>query len=170
MPRKSAAVLAAEAEAAALLSRPFADGSTDPFGAKSADEREAVCLAIAAAKLAGASGKEMRATFGERLTGPARRKCFLFLASLPQHADAGFDRPPYIGRSYDAYRDSQPRQGSRHAREHGALAEARRAEARSNAEQALAAAQAAPKGRSKASKAEHAAAVARCEATLAALA
>jgi hypothetical protein len=170
MPRKSAAVLAREAAEAALLARPFADGSTDPYGAMPTDRKETVALAIAAAKLAGASGKEMRETFGPRLTGPARRKCFLFLASLPQHAEAGFDRPPYIAASYEAYRDAQPRSGSRHAREHGAQAEARRAEARSNAEQALAAAQAAPKGRSKASKAEHAAAVARCEATLAALA
>src|SRR5262245_29960591 len=128
MPRKTkaqlqeeAAILAAQEAEAALLARPFAVDSTDPYGARDTAGKLAVAEEIAAAKLAGASGNEMRATFGERLTGPARRKV------LREH---GFDGPGYVAPSYVAYRDGEDRVGSRHAREHGALAEARRQEQR----------------------------------------
>jgi hypothetical protein len=81
MPRKSKAVLAAEQaakeQAAALAqraARPFADDSTDPYAGRDADGRKAVAEQVRDAKLAGASGNEMRERFGARLTGPARRK------------------------------------------------------------------------------------------------
>jgi hypothetical protein len=123
------------------------------------EERRTVAEAIRAAKLAGASGDEMRQTFGERLTGPARRKV------LREHdLEAGA-----IARSYVAYRDGDERSGTRHAKEHGALAEARKAEARKAADAELAAALCAPKGRTKASKAAHAERVRIAEATVAAL-
>ena len=117
MPSKSAAVLAAEQAAATLAARPFADGSTAPFAAMPEDEQRAVAQSIASAKLAGASGNELRATFGERLTGPARRKVLRSFG-----LDAGT-----IARSYEAYRDGDPRQGTRHAGKHGGRAEERRA-------------------------------------------
>jgi hypothetical protein len=121
MPRKSKQEIEQEAAVAALLARPFAVDSTDPYGARDAAGKLAVAESIAQAKLAGASGNEMRAEFGERLTGPARRKV------LREH---GFDGPGYVAPSYVAYRDGEDRQGTRHAREHGALAEARRTEQR----------------------------------------
>jgi hypothetical protein len=115
MPRKTRTA----APAAPVESRPFADGSTAPYAALAPDAKLAVAESIRAAKLAGASGNEMRATFGERLTGPARRKV------LREHGlEAGA-----IARSYVEYRDGEARTGTRHAREHGANAGALRAAA-----------------------------------------
>lgn len=127
MPRKTKEMLAAEkaekaaaAALAALAARPFADGSTDPYAARSADDRAAVAASIAADKRGGLSGNELRAKYGERLTGPARRKV------LREHGESAGT----IARSYDAYRDGETRSGTRHAREHGAAAAAARSEAR----------------------------------------
>jgi len=103
---------------------PFAPDSTAPYGDRTDAGKRDVAAAIANAKVAGASGNEMRATFGSKLTGPARRKV------LREH---GFTGTAYVARSYDAYGDGDPRAGSRHAREHGALAVERRAEARTEA-------------------------------------
>lgn len=143
MPRKSKAVREAEAAAeaariaqeaaeAAQAARPFAVDSTDPYGARDDAGKLAVAEAIAAAKLAGASGNEMRERFGSRLTGPARRKV------LRAH---GLGNAQTIARSYDSYRDGDSRQGTRHAREHGAraaerIAEQRKADAEAEAAQA----------------------------------
>lgn len=142
MPRKTKAQREAEAAAAAAAAlaqqqederaaRPFAVDSTDPYGARDDAGKLAVAEAIAAAKLAGASGNEMRERFGSRLTGPARRKV------LRAH---GFDGVGHIARSYDSYRDGDPREGTRHAREHGARAAERVAEARKAQAEAEAAA------------------------------
>src|SRR5262245_40920187 len=161
MPRKSKQQIAAEQAEAARLARPFAVDSTDPYGARTAEQQAEVAASIAAAKLAGASGNELRGQFGERLTGPARRKV------LRAH---GYDGTAYVARSYSQYRDGEDRSGTRHAREHGAQAEARRAEARAEAEQALADARKARKGRSKAEREAYAANVAQAEQRLAALA
>lgn len=109
-----------EAHFAALLARPFADGSTDPYGARSEAARKAVAESIAADKASGLSGAELRTKYGARLTGPARRKV---LRSF------GLDSPATIARSYDAYRDGSARVGTRHAREHGARAAERREQA-----------------------------------------
>jgi hypothetical protein len=168
MPRKSKAVLAAEQaakeQAAALAqraARPFADDSTDPYAGRDADGRKAVAEQVRDAKLAGASGNEMRERFGARLTGPARRKL------LREH---GFGSPATIARSYDAYRDGESRTGTRHAKEHGAAAQAQRAAAREEAQAELAAAQAARKGRSKADRAAYAERVAQAQERVASLA
>jgi hypothetical protein len=102
--------------------RPFSADAPEAsqFGALSASAQTAVAKAIAADKVAGLSGDELRAKYGARLTGPTRRKVL---------RAAGFDGTGYIARSYTAYRDGDGRTGSRHAREHGALAQARRREA-----------------------------------------
>ena len=99
--------------------RPFSADAPEAsqFGALSADAQTKVAKAIAADKVAGLSGDELRTKYGARLTGPTRRKV------LRAH---GFDGTGYIARSYVAYRDGDDRNGSRHAREHGALAQARR--------------------------------------------
>jgi hypothetical protein len=159
MPRKTKQQLAQEAAEAARAARPFAFDSTAPYGDRTPSEQESIAASIAAAKLAGASGNELREQFGERLTGPARRKV------LRAHGlDSGT-----IARSYEQYRDGDSRQGTRHAREHGARAAEQRAAACSECEQELAAARKAPKGRTKASKAEHTARIAECEQRLALL-
>lgn len=100
-------------------SRPFAVESAAPYGTLAADAQRAVAEGIAADKAAGLSGNELRAKYGERLTGPARRKV------LRAH---GLDSAATIARSYSAYRDGEARSGSRHAREHGPLALARKRE------------------------------------------
>lgn len=161
MPSKTKAQREAERAAKAEAARPFAPDSTDPFGARDEAGRKAVAEAIRDAKLAGASGEEMRQRFGSRLTGPARRKVLRAY---------GFGGPSTIARSYEEYRDGESRTGTRHAREHGAEAQARRAEAREEAARELAEAQAARKGRSKADKAAYAARVAEAEARVASLA
>lgn len=74
-------------------------------------QRSAVAKAVAADKASGLSGNELRAKYGEALTGPARRKLL---------RTYGLDSPATIARSYDAYRDGDARKGTRHAREHGA--------------------------------------------------
>ena len=159
-PRKTAEQKRAEAEAAALAARPFAHDSTAAFAQLPGDEQARIAQAIASDKVAGLSGDELRAKYGERLTGPARRKV------LRAHGvEAGA-----IARSYEQYRDGDPRTGTRHAREHGAAAEARKAEARVEAEAELAAARKARKGRSKAERAAYAARVEAAEARVAALA
>src|SRR4051794_6065553 len=115
MPRKSSKSAPVPVE-----SRPFADGSAAPFAALPEADRKLIAENIAADKAAGLSGNELRARYGERLTGPARRKVLRAY---------GFDGGAFIARSYDTYRDGDLRNGSRHAREHGALAAQRRAEA-----------------------------------------
>ena len=102
--------------------RPFSPDAPEAaqFGALSASEQMKVAKAIAADKAAGLSGDELRTKYGVRLTGPTRRKVL---------RSAGFDGTGYIARSYAQYRDGDPRTGTRHAREHGALAQARRREA-----------------------------------------
>ena len=157
MPRKTAEQRKQDEQNA----RPFADGSTAPFAGRTEDERRSIAEQIAADKASGLSGNELRAKYGERLTGPARRKVLRTF---------GLDSPATIARSYDEYRDGQPRSGSRHAREHGARAEERRAALREEADAALVAARKAPKGRTKASREAHAALVAECEARVASLA
>lgn len=118
MPRKSRST--APAPVAPVETRPFADGSAAPFAALPEADRKSIAERIAADKASGLSGNELRARYGERLTGPARRKVLRAF---------GFDGGAFIARSYDAYRDGDFRNGSRHAREHGALAAQRRAEA-----------------------------------------
>jgi hypothetical protein len=102
--------------------RPFSADAPEAkqFGALSASAQTAVAKAIAADKAAGLSGDELRAKYGARLTGPTRRKVL---------RAAGFDGTGYIARSYTAYRDGDGRTGTRHAREHGALAQQRRRQA-----------------------------------------
>jgi len=102
--------------------RPFSPDApeSEQYGALSATLQKHLAKAIAADKAAGLSGDELRAKYGVRLTGPTRRKV------LRAH---GFDGAGYIARSYSAYRDGDSRTGTRHAREHGALAQARRREA-----------------------------------------
>jgi hypothetical protein len=112
---------------APVESRPFADDSSAPFGALAPDEQKAIAAAIAADKAAGLSGNELRAKYGARLSGPARRKLLRAY---------GFEGTAYIARSYEAYRDGDARNGSRHAREHGAAAASRRAQAAQEAAQA----------------------------------
>lgn len=129
MPRKTKKQTEAEKAAAVLAARPFAVDSTDPYGARDDAGKLAVAEAIRDAKLAGASGAEMRERFGARLTGPARRKV------LRAH---GFGNAQTIARSYEAYRDGDSRQGTRHAREHGhraaeRIAAQRKAEAEAEA-------------------------------------
>lgn len=159
--RKTAAEKAREQAEAALLARPFADGSTDPYAGRDEAGRRAVAEQVRDAKLAGASGNEMRERFGPRLTGPQRRRI------LREH---GFGSPATIAPSYTEYRDGDARAESRHAREHGARAESRRAEAREAAEAEAEAARKARKGRTKAERAAYAARLAEAEARVASLA
>jgi hypothetical protein len=161
MPRKTNEQKAREQAEQALASRPFAVDSTDPYGSRDDAGKAAVAAEVAAAKASGASGNEMRERFGERLTGPARRKL------LRAH---GFDGTAYVARSYDAYRDGESRSGTRHAREHGAEAASKRAQALAEAEAEAEAARKARKGRSKAERAAYAARVAEAEARVASLA
>jgi hypothetical protein len=161
MPGKTKAQREAEAREQALAARPFAVDSTDPYGARDDAGKRAVAEAVATAKASGASGDEMRERFGERLTGPARRKL------LRAH---GFSGTAYVARSYDSYRDGESRTGTRHAREHGAEAASRRAQALAEAEAEAEAARKARKGRTKAERAAYAARVAEAEARVAALA
>jgi len=102
--------------------RPFSPDAPDAkrYGNLSTDAKRKVAEAIRDAKLAGASGDEMRAAFGPLLTGPARRKV------LREH---GFGSAQTIARTYSMYRDGDARTGTRHAREHGANAGALRREA-----------------------------------------
>src|SRR5262245_51283034 len=97
---------------------PFALESTAPYASKTVAQQRAIAKRIASAKDAGLSGDELRAVFGGLLSGPARRKIFLAFGLAEGR----------IAPSYSAYRDGDARQGSRHAREHGAEAAARRAE------------------------------------------
>jgi len=170
MPRKSKAQVEAEKAAAEFAARPFSGPtrefpqdpeSSDPYAGRDDAGKLAVAQAIAADKAAGLSGNELRARYGQRLTGPARRKV------LRAHS---LDSTATIARSYDAYRDGESRQGTRHAREHGAEAAAKRAQAREEAAAELLAAQASRKGRSKADKEAYAARVAAAEARVASLA
>lgn len=117
-PRKTAAQRAAAKLAAEVAARPFAVDSTAPYGAMQDGAKLAVARSIAADKAAGLSGDELRRKYGERLSGPARRKV------LREHSLASAST---IAPSYNAYRDGEPRQGSRHAIEHGSRAEERRA-------------------------------------------
>jgi hypothetical protein len=117
---------------AALAARPFAVESTDPYAGRDEAGQRAVADEIAAAKAAGASGDEMRARFGERLSGPARRKVL--------RAHGYGTASGHVARSYGSYRDGEPRSGTRHAREHGAragelAAQAKQAAAEEAAEQ-----------------------------------
>jgi hypothetical protein len=154
MARKTKQQITAEKAQAALLARPFTADSTAPYGAMPEAEQREVAKAIANAKASGASGDEMRARFGEKLTGPARRKVLRAF---------GFTGREFIAPSYGEYRDGDTRVGTRHAREHGALAQARRAEAREAAQAELAAATKSKKGRTKAERAAYAARVAQAE-------
>jgi hypothetical protein len=99
--------------------RPFSPDAPDAsqFAALPAAEQSKVAASIAADKASGLSGDELRSKYGPRLTGPARRKVL---------RAAGFDGAGYIARSYSQYRDGDDRNGTRHAREHGALALQRR--------------------------------------------
>lgn len=125
MPRKTKQQRADEA----LAARPFAHDSTDPYGAMPADRKAKVAESIAQAKASGASGDEMRAIFGPRLTGPARR------IVLRTH---GYGGTAYVARSYEAYRDGDERRGTRHAREHGSRAAELRAQAEADEAKRLA--------------------------------
>jgi hypothetical protein len=114
MPRKSRSIeVPAE-------SRPFAADTVAPFASLSGEAQSSIASAIAADKAAGLSGNDLRAKFGEGLTGPARRKV------LRKH---GFGGTAYIARSYDEYRDGDSRKGTEHAREHGPNAGAKLREA-----------------------------------------
>jgi hypothetical protein len=133
---------------AAIAGTPFAPDADPAFAAYGDKVRAGIVAAIAADKRAGFSGNEMRAKYGERLTGPARRKL------LREHGeDAGT-----IARSYGSYRDGDARQGTRHAREHGAAAQAARAE--QDRKEAAAAKRKASAAARKARKAEQAQAAA----------
>jgi predicted secreted Zn-dependent protease len=104
------------APAAPAETRPFAVDSTAPFASLAKDVQQTIAENIAADKVAGLSGNELRAKYGERLTGPARRKVL---------RDFSLATAATIARSYAQYRDGQARIGSRHAREHGSQAAAR---------------------------------------------
>lgn len=110
--------------AAAVAARPFAaeHGSDLPaYGAQPDDVKVGIATAIAEAKAGGLSGDDLRARFGEGLTGPMRRRV------LRAHDLAS---PATIARSYASYRDGSTRQGSSHAREHGPAAAERQAAAK----------------------------------------
>lgn len=98
--------------------RPFAADSTKPYAKLNKAQRSAVAKRIAKDwGEGGLSGNELREKFGEQLTGPTRR------VVLRDHGYGAL-----VGRSYNAYRDGETRQGTRHAREHGPKASERRAE------------------------------------------
>lgn len=134
--------------------------STAPYAGLTEAAQRKVAQSIAADKAAGLSGNDLRAKYGAKLTGPVRRKV------LRAH---GFDGIAYIARSYDQYQDGDQRVGSAHAQHHGALAQARKAEAKREAEAELTAARKAKKGRTKAERAAYQARVDQAEAMLAAL-
>lgn len=117
------AVRASSAERTSLLlpvqrgsDLPFAPESTAGYGTLPKNSQRAVAKRIASAKDAGLSGDEMRAVFGALLSGPARRKVL---------RDYGI-ADGRIAPSYVEYIDGDARIGTRHAREHGAEALARR--------------------------------------------
>lgn len=119
------AVRASSAERTALLlpvqrgsDLPFAPESTAGYGTLPKNSQRAVAKRIASAKDASLSGDEMRAVFGALLSGPARRKVLRDFGLAE-----GTNR---IAPSYAEYIDGDSRIGSRHAREHGAEALARR--------------------------------------------
>jgi hypothetical protein len=121
MPRTTRSTRSART-APAVPVRPFADAdSLRAFRAAPTAVRAAVAKSVAQAKAQGASGDEMRETFGQLLSGPNRRTL------LREH---GYDGPTYVARSYDAYRDGDSRKGTQHAREHGVAAQERKAEER----------------------------------------
>jgi hypothetical protein len=135
--------------AASPVLRPYADAdSLRAFRAAPTATRAKVAKQVAQAKANGASGEEMRETFGDLLSGPNRR------ALLREY---GFDTATYIARSYDAYRDGDSRKGTQHAREHGAQAEERRAAREAEERAAKAAARKAAKAARDAAKATGAA-------------
>lgn len=119
--------------AAAIKALPFAPGrdvSKPPaFEALPEALQRAIAESIARDKAAGMSGNDLRAKYsgaseahakGQGLTGPMRRQVL---------RKFGFDNAKTIARSYDAYTDGEARKGSAHAKEHGALAAQRQAEA-----------------------------------------
>jgi hypothetical protein len=125
---------------AIIAARPFApEHAADApaaFGNLPENAQRAVASAIARDKAAGLSGADLRARYGgesksngaERdtgLTGPMRRTILRRF---------GLDSAATIARSYDAYGDGTPRSGSAHARNYGARAAERQAEAIRQAE------------------------------------
>jgi hypothetical protein len=149
MPRTSRSTARNLAASPVLV--PFRDAdSLRAFRAAPQATRAKVAKQVAEAKARGASGDEMRETFGPLLTGPNRRMLL---------REFGYDGPQHIARSYDGYRDGDSRKGSQHAREHGALAVQRR-EAQAAEERAAKAAARKAKAAAKAAKAAPAASAA----------
>jgi hypothetical protein len=124
----------------AIAQRPFAPehaaDAPEAWGNLPEAMQRAVASAIGRDKAAGLSGHDLRVRYGgdsrsngaERdsgLTGPMRRKVL---------RQFGLDSPATIARSYAQYTDGEPRVGSAHAKNHGALAAERQAEAIRQAE------------------------------------
>lgn len=118
-----------------IAARPFAPehaaDAPEAWGNLSEAEQRAVATFLAKDKAAGMSGADLRARYGGEsksngaprdtgLTGPMRRTVLRRF---------GLDSPATIARSYEAYGDGTPRQGSAHARNYGARAQERQAEA-----------------------------------------
>lgn len=116
--------------AAAIALYPFAhevpDASAPHLFANLAEPLQvAIAKSIAKDRAAGLSGADLRAKYSgpgcptnRGLSGPVRRKVL---------RDYGFGS--VIARSYETYSDGEPRSGSAHAKEHGAKAAERQAEA-----------------------------------------
>lgn len=84
----------------------------EQFDALTDAKRSALVTKIARDREAGLSGNDLRAKYGDWLTGPMRRKLFRTVAQ----------RSDLVARSYNAYRDGDTRKGSAHAKFHGAQA------------------------------------------------
>lgn len=126
---------------AAVAARPFdpshAADAPEAYGNLGEAMQRAVAASIAKDKAAGLSGADLRARYGGEsksqgaprdsgLTGPLRREVLRRF---------GLDSAATIARSYEAYGDGTPRSGSAHARNYGARAAERHAEALRIAEQ-----------------------------------
>jgi hypothetical protein len=126
--------------AAVIAARPFdpshAPDAPQAFGNLPESMQRKVAESIARDKAAGLSGADLRARYGGEsksngadrdtgLTGPMRRTVLRRFA---------LDTAATIARSYDAYGDGTPRTGSAHARNYGARAAERQAEAIREAE------------------------------------
>lgn len=98
--------------AAFVASRPFAtdESGSMPYATASESMQRACVESIAKDRASGLSGNDLRAKYGEALTGPMRRKVLRAF---------GLDSSATIARSYSHYSDGEARTGSSHARMHG---------------------------------------------------
>jgi len=140
MPRTTAlSRKVAAAIAAVPLDPTHATDNAAAFGNLPEDVQRGVVEQIALDKAAGLSGNDLRAKYGEGLTGPKRRTLL---------RGFGFATAQTIARSYSAYRDGEARQGSAHARQHGPNAIERQAAAKKAVQEAAAASKPAARKRS----------------------